>query len=100
MKTIATFNKCPDCKVDKRLMNTIVQEEIAKGNMSKEAFGCTMMNVYSNIDPMRPPIAGGRVPGARVTRDICTGCGREYTTKIETGHITIPTHQNQPPSFS
>lgn len=100
MKTIATFDECPDCKVDKRLMNGIVQEEIAKGNMSKEALGCTVMQVYSNIDPMKIPIAGGRVPGARITKDICTKCGGEYTTRIETGHVTIPTRQGQPPTFS
>lgn len=100
MRTIAEFCECPDCKVDARLMNSIVQEEVAKGNMGEGMAPCTSANIYCNIDPRRPPIAGGRVPGARVTRDICTRCGREYTVRIEIGHVTAPVRPGMPPAFS
>lgn len=100
MKTIAEFEKCPDCKIDARLMNSIVQEEIAKGNMSKDIVPCTHGDIYCNIDPRHLPLTGGRVPGARVLYDICTKCGRSYTVRIETGYVTTPVRQGMPPTFS
>jgi hypothetical protein len=100
MKTISEFKECPDCKVDARLMNSIVQEEVLKGNMGEDTIAFTDAKIICNIDPRRPPIAGGRVPGARVIRDICTKCGREFTTKIERGYVTPPTTPGGVPIFS
>lgn len=100
MKVIAEFKECPDCKVDARLMNTIVQEEMVKGNMSKDVVSWTIAAIYCNVDPRRPPIAGGRVPGARVFKDICTKCGREYTVRIETGYVTLPSRPGVLPTFA
>ncbi|GAI09501.1 unnamed protein product, partial [marine sediment metagenome] len=96
----AEFNECPDCKVDARLMNSIVQEEVAKGNMGKEAVACTDVRVFCNVDPSKPQLAGGRLPGAKVYRDMCTKCGREFTSRIERGYVTLPTTPGMPPVFS
>ena len=68
MKTVAEFTECPDCKVDARLMNPIIQEEISKGNMSNEVLSCSSADIIFVIDPSHPPIAGGRVPGAVCSR--------------------------------
>lgn len=100
MKVIAEFKECPDCKVDARLMNSIVQEEIAKGNMGVDTISFIDIRVVCNVDPKKPPIVGGRIPGARITRDMCTKCGKEFTTKIEIGYITPPTRPNMPPIFA
>lgn len=100
MRVIAEFYKCPNCKADARLMGSIVQEEMAKGNMGEGVVGCTQINVYCNVDPRRPPIVGGRIPGARVFKDVCTNCGKEFTTRIESGHVTPSTIEGMPPTFS
>lgn len=100
MKTIAEFDKCPDCGASARLMGPIIQEEVAKGNMSSDLAGYTQVSVYCNVDQRRPPIVGGRIPGARVFKDVCVNCGREYTVRIETGHVTLPTRRDMPPTFS
>lgn len=100
MEVIAEFNKCPGCKVDARLMNTIIQEEVVKGNMSEGVVGCTQVEVFCNVDPRKPFIAGGRLPGARVFWDVCTKCGRRFITRIERGHVTPPTRPGLPPTFA
>ena len=100
MKVVATFAECPHCNVNNRLMNSVVQEEIAKGNMSKNSTPCTQIALFSNIDLARPPIAGGRVPGARIYKDICISCGTEFITRIETGYVTMPTVQGAMPTFA
>jgi len=100
MKLVAEFKECPDCKVDARLMNPIIQEEIAKGNMSKNVLSCASADITFVIDPSHPPISGGRVPGARVLRDICTKCGRTYTVRIESGYVTLPARAGLPVTFA
>lgn len=100
MKTVFEFKECPDCKVDARVMNIIIQEEVAKGNMSKDVVPCISVSLYSVIDPRRPPLIGARIPGARVLRDICTRCGREVTTKIEVGRVTVPLKPGDPIQFT
>ena len=100
MKILAEFKECPDCKVDSRLMNTIIEEEATKGNMGTDTPSWTSIRVIANTDVRVPQIVGGRIPAARVTTDICTKCGREFTTKIEVGHITIPARPGMTPNFS
>ena len=100
MRVISEITECPDCKVDARLMNSLVREEIEKGNMDKGTIGYVGISVYGNINLSKPMIAGGRVPGARVYKDICTKCGKEFTVRIEVGHIIMPTRQDMPPVFS
>ena len=100
MKVVAEFKECRECKVDARLMHTLVQEEIKLGNMTPGTLGCTRIDVYSNMDTNRPPIAGGRIRSARVYSDICTKCGKEYIVKIETGYVTVPANPGIAPIFS
>jgi len=100
MKVIAEFKECPDCKVDARLMDPIIQEEIAKGNMSKDVLSCASADITFIIDPKHPPITGGRVAGARVLRDICIKCGRTYTVRIDRGYVTLPTRAGMPVTFT
>jgi glutaredoxin len=100
MKLLSEFNNCPHCKADARLMNTLVQAEIDKGNMGAEIIPWTFITVYCNIDSSRPPIAGGRVPAARIYKDMCTECGEEFTTRIETGFLTMPLRAGAAPVFS
>ena len=100
MKILAEFKECPNCKVDSRLMGSIVWEEIAKGFLNKDILGCISAEIYCNVDPNRPPIVGGRIPGARVYRDICTKCGKEYVVRIDFGYLTVPASPNSQPIFS
>ena len=96
---VAEFKECRYCKVDTRLMQSVIDEEVAKGNVDAGALGATRMEIHSIINPLKPPIAGARIPSARVTKDICTTCGRELTVRIEKGHMTLPLTQGQQPTF-
>lgn len=100
MEILATFNECSDCKVDARLMNSIVQEEISKGNMGSDVVPNTQARIITNIDMRKPPLIGGRIPSARVYYDICCRCGKEYVVRIERGHITMPSGPGVPPVFA
>jgi len=100
MEVIAELKECPDCKVDARLMNSIVQKEVEKGSMGKDMTPNTQAKIITNIDPRKPPLAGGRVPSGRVFYDICMKCGKEYIWRIEKGHVNIPTRPGQPPIFA
>jgi len=100
MEVILELKECPDCKVDARLMNSIVQKEIEKGNMGKDTMPTTNTRVITNIDIRRPPLAGGRVPSARVSYDICMKCGKEHIWRIDKGYVTIPTRPGVPPEFA
>ena len=100
MELIAEFKECPDCKVDARLMNSIVQEEIAKGNIEEGSPAATDGRVITNINILTPPLVGGRLAGARVFYDICTKCGTEYIVRIEKGHVTLPTRPGMLPTFA
>lgn len=100
MELIAEFKECPHCKVDARLMDPIVREEIAKGNMGEDMTGSTMCKVFTNIDVRKPPLVGGRVLSARVFYDVCTKCGYEYPVRIEKGHVTMPSRPGVLPVFA
>lgn len=100
MKIIAEFRECPDCKVDARLMHLIISEEISKGNMGDNTLACTAVKVVTNIDPRKPPISGARIPSARIFYDMCTKCGKEYTVRIEQGHVAIPLRPTDPVVFA
>lgn len=100
MIVLAEFKECPDCKVDARLMNSIVQEEIAKGNIGADVVANTMTKMITNLDARKPPLVGGRVPSARVFYDICCKCGKEYAVRIEKGHVTMPSGPGVIPVFA
>ena len=99
MEVLVEFKECPDCKVDARLMNSIVQEEITKGNMGEGTIPFSDMKMMYNLDPRKTILTGSRLPGARVTYDICTKCGKEFTTKIELGHVLPSSNPGVPPTF-
>jgi len=100
MKLLGEFKECPYCLVDERLMNGICQTQKDLGNMNEAVVGATHVDVYCNVDPTKPVISGGRVPAARVFRDICSKCGREYTVRIEVGFLTTPTRPGGPTTFT
>ncbi len=90
MKVLREFKQCPDCGCGDRLMENIMKEEKNKGNVSEDASPCVRKEVFVNIDPKMPILAGGRLPAAQVSRDICLGCGREYNVMIQLGFAVLP----------
>ena len=100
MKLLKEIKRCPYCFRDKRLMNGICQAQKDLGNMDKAVVGATHVDVYCNIDPTKPVISGGRMAAARVFRDICGNCGREYVVRIEVGYLTTPTRPGSPATFT
>lgn len=100
MEIIAEIKECRNCKVDKRLMNMIVQEGIKLGNYGEDVTPNTMSKTITNVDPRKPPLVGGRIASARVFYDICCQCGKEYIWRIEKGYVTIPSRPGTPPAFA
>lgn len=101
MKIIAEFNECPDCKVDDRLVKTICEKEIELGNLSENFAPYSSANIYAPVDATRKPLlVGGRLLAARVLRDVCIKCGKEFTTRIEMGHVTPSADPRLPPTFA
>ena len=100
MEVLAEFKECPDCKVDAWLMKTIMQIEVAKGNIGDDVIPNSMTKLITNLDARKPPIVGGRVASARVYYDICIKCGAENPVRIEKGHITMPSGPGQSPVFA
>ncbi len=100
MELIAEFEKCPVCEVDAWLMKSIIQAEIALGNMGDDVVPNTIAKIFSNVDMRKPPLVGGRIPSARVHYDICTKCGVERPVRIERGHMTIPAGPNVVSEFT
>lgn len=100
VEVVAEFHECQDCKVDARLMQSIADGMIEKGNADVGSLGAVRTEIYSIVNPTKPPIAGARIPSARVSWDICTKCGRTFTVKIEKGHMTMPLAPGGQPTFS
>lgn len=100
MEIIAEFKECPYCKVDARLMQSIVDAEIARGNASEGMIGHTKSHIYTNIDTTKEHLVGGRLPSARVYWDICMECGRELPVRIEKGYVTPPARIGDPVVFA
>ena len=101
MKVILNTRDCTHCgEKDAGVMAGIVRDEIAMGNMGEDVVGHAMASVYTIVDARRPPLAGARIPAARVYADICKKCGREFNFLIEQGRATLPLRPGDIPIFS
>ncbi len=91
MDVILDLEACPHCgKEDYRIMGRIIDEQVRLGNMSEKAQGFVQSAMYSCVDPLKPPLAGSRIPAIRVFTDLCNKCGRAVNFMIEQGHGTLP----------
>lgn len=93
-----TFNydTCPVCKKGKGRMHKIVADEIEKGNMPKEQFGCSTIGLFININTLKQPIIGARLPAFRVYQDVCEECGAYFSLRQEVGVTKYTGNRNQP----
>jgi len=101
MEVVTDLKKCPWCGEENAgVMSKLVQEEVSKGNMGEGSIGGIATNVYVAINPLKPPIAGGRTRAVRAYVDICTKCGRDYNFRVETGWAILPTRPGVAPTFA
>jgi len=101
MEVILDLKACPYCGAENPgVMDGIAKKEIEMGKMSEGVIGCIIVSVYTMIDPMKPPLAGARIPAVRTYTDLCEKCGRAVNLRMEKGHATLPLRQGDVPTFA
>jgi len=96
--TVATYEECQHCGSTRRMMGELLEKEIA-GSITPDAIAHCRQEIFVNMDPMCPPIAGGRIKAARVFKDICLGCGRERIVRIDYGLAQLGLRPGEPAKF-
>ena len=95
VEVIARFAKCPDCGSTDFMMRRLGKEMVEQGLLD-EGMDVGVHEVGGPIvDPRRQLLSLSLRPGMFALRDVCIGCGRMVTTKIEkkmttVGMTTIP----------
>ncbi len=91
VELIARFAKCPDCGSTDRMMGRLTAEMIEKGLLSEGIDVGTHEIGGPIIDPSKSSrmLSVSIRPGMYALRDICIGCGREITVKIERRLIRV-----------
>lgn len=85
VELIARFGKCPWCGSTDRMMGRLGKEMVEKGQLS-EGIDVGINEIGGPIiDPSKTNqmLAKSIRPGMFALQDICVGCGRGITVKIE-----------------
>jgi len=91
VELIARFAKCPDCGSTDRMMGRLVKDMVERGLMTEGLD----VGTHEVGGPIIDPAKAGQMlsvsvrPGMYALRDICIGCGREVTVKIEKRLIRV-----------
>lgn len=80
---IARFVKCPWCGSTDFMMRKLGIEMIEQGLIDEGMDVGTHEIGGPIIDPRKTLLTGSLRPGMFALKDICIGCGREVTVKIE-----------------
>ena len=95
VEVIARFAKCPWCGSTDRMMGRLGKEMEEQGLIG-EGLDVGFTEIGGPlIDPRKQLLSASFRPGMFALRDICIGCGREITVKIEkkmtqVGMMTVP----------
>ena len=85
VELIARYEKCPWCGSTDRMMGRLGKEMKEKG-LLEEGMDVGLVEIGGPIidpDKIGQTLAVSTRPGMYALRDICIGCGREITVKIE-----------------
>jgi len=91
VEVIARFKKCPWCGSTDRMMGRLAKEMVENGLLS-EGIEVGLVEVGGPIiDPTKTSqmLTKSIRPGMFALRDICVGCGREVTVKIEKKQLVV-----------
>ncbi len=93
VEVIARFAKCPDCGSTDFMMQRLAKEMLEKGQLT-EGLDIGLVEVGGPIiDPSKVSqlLAVSNRYGMYALRDICIGCGRQITIKIEKRLMSVRT---------
>ncbi len=91
MEVLLDLKACPWCGGENwRGMGDLVDEEISKGNIDEGTVGAVTTAIHIIMNPLKPPLAGGRTPALKAYQDFCVKCGRSSYSRIEKGWATLP----------
>lgn len=85
VEVIARFEECPWCGSKDKMMGRLAEEMVEQGLLS-EGMDIGIVEIGGPIiDPTKVSkmLTVSMRPGMFALRDICVGCGREITVKIE-----------------
>lgn len=91
VELIARFAKCPWCGSTDRMMGRLAKEMVEQGLLT-EGIDIGLAEVGGPIiDPSKTSqmLSVSTRSGMFALRDICVGCGREITVKIEKKPVTV-----------
>lgn len=84
------FKECPNCGSTKRVFETVMNQERAKGKIGEDARGGTRTQVVIVADMRKAFLSA---PALAITWDMCADCGHEYCVRID---LTTATPQMRP----
>lgn len=82
-EVIVRFGKCPWCGSTDRMMGRLAKEMVERGTLTEGIDTGTHEIGGPIVDPSKQTLSESIRPGMFALRDICVGCGREITVKIE-----------------
>lgn len=91
VEVIKRFEKCPDCGSTERMMGKLGDELKEQGLIGKDM----EVGLIEVGGPIIDPTKTGQMltksirPGMFALRDICIGCGRQVTVKIEKKMVEV-----------
>lgn len=82
-ETIAEYKSCPWCGSTDRMMGKLGKELKEQGLVGEDLKMGTTEVGGTVVDPRKQMLSASLRPGMFALRDICIGCGREITVRIE-----------------
>lgn len=89
---------CPICGKGVGEMHKLNNEEVEKGNKSKDLkfIPVAEVGIHVNFDPTHLPIIGGTIAARRSYKDVCEECGAVWAFRVERGEATFTGDMRQP----
>ena len=91
LEVVAKFARCPWCGSTDRMMGRLAKELVEMGLISEGMDVGTHEIGGPIVDPSKEILSVSFRPGMFALRDICIGCGREITVKIEKKPVRVDT---------
>ena len=96
VEVIARFEKCPWCGSTDWMMRRL-GKEFVEGGLIDEGMDLGIGEIGGTIvDPRKPMLTASMRPGMFALRDMCIGCGRQVTVKIEKRPVPVGMAVNLP----
>lgn len=94
-QVLASFDKCPVCGSERRLMGELVKEQKEKGKMPEDTQACLQLLSAAAFSPMSAAttLIGEKVPTGTAILDACLDCGTVYAVQLLRGEVRLQIQQ-------